>query len=425
MMLRLLRKWMAREGVRAWRDPERYEREKKIARDGDTRARIDLAADSRTHQEILFYLATHDKDPAVRRAVAANVSTPVHASQMLAMDKSEDVRLLLAGRLVALLPELSQDKQSQLYAYCVQALGTLALDEVLKIRKALSTALQDHAHAPPKVASQLAKDVEREVAEPILRYCAALSDEDFLEILRDHPASWAVQAVAGRKIVSEKVSRAVIKTNDRPAGVILLGNVGAEVTRQLLAEIVEKAREYPEWQKPMAMHRNLPAAVAQDLAAFADASVRDILLKREDFDEKTVEGIAEVFRRRLEYASDEERSVESPADRVKGLAKRRKLNEDAVSDALAMRDRDFVVAALAHMVKTDVKNVERIFAMKAPKPIVALCWRAGLSMRFALRLQQEMGQVPHMDLLYPRGGSDYPLSEREMVVQLDFLGFKA
>jgi hypothetical protein len=63
--------------------------------------------------------------------------------------------------------------------------------------------------------------------------------------------------------------------------------------------------------------------------------------------------------------------------------------------------------------------------MKAPKPIVALCWRAGLSMRFALRLQQEMAQIPHLDLIYPRGGTDYPLSEREMTVQLDFLGLKS
>jgi uncharacterized protein (DUF2336 family) len=406
------------------RDPQRYEAEKTIARGDDVRARINLAGDSRTHQEILYYLATHDPDPAVRRAVATNVATPVQAATALALDKSEDVRLLLAGRLVALLPELSQDKQSQLYAYCVQALGTLALDEVLKIRKALSTALQDHAHAPPKVAGQLARDVEREVSEPILRYCAALSDEDLLDILKGHPASWAVQAIAGRKSVSEKVSRAVIKANDRPAGVILLSNTGAAVTRELLTEIVAAARNYPEWQKPMALHRNLPVSVAQELAAFADASVRDILLKREDFDEKTVEGIAEVFRRRLDYAIDEERSVETPAQRVKRLVKQKKLNEDAISDALAMRDRDFVFAALAHMAKTSAPDIQRIIAMKAPKPIVALCWHTGLSMRLALRLQQEVAQVPYKELLYPRGGTEYPLSEKEMLWQLDFLGLK-
>lgn len=405
-------------------DRQRYETEKAIARTGDVRARITLASDSRTHQEILYYLATHDTDPMVRQAVATNRSTPVQAAVALAVDKNDDVRLILAGRMVALLPELSKDKHSQLYAYCVQALGTLALDEVLKIRKALSTALKDHAHAPPKVAGQLARDVEREVSEPILRYCAALSDEDLLEILKDHPASWAVQAIAGRQMVSENVSRAVIRTNDRPAGVILLSNAGAQVTRELLAEIVDAARHYPEWQKPMALHRNLPVSVAKDLAAYADASVRDILLKRDDFDEQTVEGIAEVFRRRMDYAMDEERSTETPAQRVKRLVKQKKLNEDAISDAVAMRDNDFVYAALAHMAGTSAPDIQRIIAMKAPKPIVSLCWGTGLSMRMALRLQQEMAQIPYKELLYPRGGTEFPLTEKEMSWQLDFLGLK-
>jgi uncharacterized protein (DUF2336 family) len=414
-----------RPRIRQKRDPVRYEQEKQIARSTDTRARINLAGDSRTHQEILYYLATHDPDPAVRRAVATNVATPVQAAAALASDKNADVRLLLAGRLVSLLPELSQDKQTQLYAYCVQALGTLALDEVLKIRKALSTALQDHAHTPPKVAGQLARDVEREVSEPILRYCAALSDEDLLDILKGHPASWAVQAIAGRKTVSAKVSRAVIRTKDRPAGVLLLTNKGAEVTKDLLTEIVASAHRFPEWQKPMALHRNLPAEVARELASYADASVRDILMKREDFDEKTVEGIAAVFSRRLAFADAEARTDESPAQRVKRLAKKKMLTEDIVSDALAMRDRDFVFAALAHMAQSDAKNIERIFAMKAPKPIVALCWRTGLSMRLALRMQQDLGQVPAPELLYPRGGLDYPLTEADMIWQLEFLGLKA
>lgn len=404
------------------RDPQRYEEEKKIAQSDDVGARLNLAGDSRTHQEILYYLATHDPHPGVRRAVASNVATPVQAGKALAADKNEDVRLAIAARLVTLLPELSRDKHSQLYAYCVQALGTLALDEVLKIRKALSTALQDHAHAPPKVAGQLARDVEREVSEPILRFCAALADEDLLDILRDHPASWAVQAIAGRKSVSAWVSRAVIKTEDRPAGAILLSNIGADVTQDLLVEIVEHARNFPEWQKPMALHRNLPVSVAQQLASFADASVRDILLKREDFDEKTIEDISEVFRRRLDFADEEARTDETPAQRVKRLVKKRMLTEAYISDALAMRDREFVYHAMAHLAKTDAAHIERIFAMKTPKPIIALCWKAGISMRLALRMQQELGQVPVKDLMYARGGTDYPLTNDEMVWQLEFLG---
>lgn len=406
------------------REPDRYEAEKKVAQAGDVKARVNLAGDSRTHQEILFYLATHDPDPAVRRAVATNVATPVQAGRALALDKDTDVKLLLAGRMVALLPELSHDRHSQLYAYCVQTLGTLALDEVLKVRRALATALQDHAQTPPKVAAQLARDVEREVGEPILRFCVALSDDDMLDILKDHPASWAVQAIAARPKVSAKLSRAIVKTEDRPAGAILLSNAGADVTPELLAEIVDKARHYPEWQKPMALHRNLPAETASVLASFADASIRDILLKREDFDEKTVEGISEVFRRRMDFVNEEERSTDSPAQRVKKLAKADKLTPDVVADALALRDRPFVYAALAHLARTDAATVERIFAMRAPKPIVALCWRTGMPMRLALKMQQELGQVQVKDLMYPRGGTEYPVSEGEMARQLEFLGLK-
>ena len=43
-----------------------------------------------------------------------------------------------------------------------------------------------------RLAGLLARDVERDVSEPILRFCAALSDRDLLDILKSHPASWVV-----------------------------------------------------------------------------------------------------------------------------------------------------------------------------------------------------------------------------------------
>lgn len=426
MMLHFLKKLLPRRTPRfpAQRDPARYENEKRMARSPDPQTRLNLATNTHTHQEILYYLAAHDPDPAVRSAVANNRTTPVQAAAILAHDKDEDVRLILAGRLVHLLPELSVDRHSQLYAYCVQALATLALDEVLKIRKALSTALQDHAHTPPKIAGQLARDVEREVSEPILRYCAALADADLLAIIKDHPASWAIEAIAQRQSVSPAISSAVIKTKNRPAGVLLLNNTGASFTRETLAEIVASAAEFPEWQKPAALNLNLPSDLAQQLATIADASVRDILLKREDFDEQTVADIAAIFRRRMAFATAE-KHIPSAYERIEALINNNALNEDAIADALAMRDRAFVFAALAFLAQTTPTEVERVFALKAPKPIVALCWRARLPMRLALRLQQDLGQIPPKELLYPRDGVDYPLTAEEMKWQLDFLGLQA
>ncbi len=406
------------------RDPIRYEKEKVIAQSSNTRKRLALAKNPETHQEILFYLAKEDPDPAVRLAVARNESTPVQASPLIAADGSEDVRMALARRLVTLLPELGKETHSQLYAFAVQAFATLALDEVLKIRIALSSALKDQAMAPPAVVGQLAKDVEREVSEPILRYCVVLSDEILLDILSAHPESWKVQAIAGRPAVSGAVSRAVIDADDMPAGKILLKNTGADIGEGLLQDIVEKARVYSDWQGPIAMRKTLPPSVARTLAEFADASVRDVLLERADFDQQTIDDIAGVMKRRLAFAGATIPG-ETVGDRVMRLEKKGHLNEESIADALGMRDKEFVTLALARLARAAPDTVEGVFRMRKARPVVALCWKAGLSMRLALRLQQEMAQVPPKDLMYPRDGTDYPLTDEELRWQLEFLGFKA
>jgi len=405
------------------RNKARYEEEKKISHSGDKEQRLKLAESSKTHQEILFYLAVHDKDPEVRMAVACNISTPVQASVALAMDTSVDVRFALAQRLVRLLPELEVSQQSQIYAVAVQALGALALDEVLKIRIALSSTLKDYAHTPPKIAAQLARDLEREVSEPILRFCMALADEDLLDILKNSPAAWALQAVASRKNLSEMISHAIIESDNREAGVALLNNAGAAIGVRTLERIIDRARDYTEWQKPAALNKSLPGYMANKLAEFADASVRDILIKRTDFDQTTIDNIAAVFTRRLSYADDV--AQEPPVDRARRMYKEGALTDEVMIDAMAMRDQDFVYAAIALKAGTSVDMVSKVFALKAPKPIVALCWKAELSMRTAFELQKNIGQVPPKELLYPRGGTDYPLSEEEILWQLDFLGLKA
>lgn len=406
------------------RDKRRYAFEVQQAQSQNISQRMSLACNTKTHQEILYYLAQKDPDPKVRRAVAENVATPLHASTILASDADTDVRMALAGRLVDLLPDLSHDKHSQLYAFVVQGLATLALDEVLKIRKALSSTLKDHAHTPPKIAGQLARDIEREVAEPILRFCAALTDDDLVDILKEHPSSWAVEAIARRPGVSEPVSQAVIDTGNIPAGALLLQNQDAQISKALLEFIVERARQLPEWHAPIAMRRNLPPEMAKVLAEYVDDSVRKILLKRGDFNEKMSDEIATVVRRRLDFADALEQAGETASMRVAQLAAEGKLNEEAISDALAMRDKDFVIAALAHLIGVKAEDIGKVFDMKAPKAIIAVSWKAGLSMRLGLALQKDLGHVQPKELLYPRNGSDYPLSEEDLKWQLDFLGIK-
>lgn len=405
------------------RDAVRYGEERSRAESGTKSERLSLAKNTDTHREILYYLAEHDPDPKVRRALVQNAALPIQASGALAADENVDIRLALAERLIKLLPELSKDKHSELYAYAVQALGTLALDEVLKIRLALTSALKDYAYTPPKIAGQLARDVERKVSEPILKFCAALADEDLLEIISKHPASWAVQAIAGRSKVSESVSSAIIKSDDIPAGRMLIENEGAALSKELLMEIVDKARTKTEWQKPTALRKNLPREVALSMLAFVDDHIKSLLSGREDFDDETRAEIASVAKRRASFTNEHPREDgENALQHVKRLAKAKKLDEDLITDAMAMREHEFVIAALAHLSKSDEVSVNKIMEMRSAKSILSLCWHCKLSMRFAFRVEQEMAHLQKDELIYPKDGTDYPLPDADMKWQLEFLG---
>ncbi|MES2728636.1 MAG: DUF2336 domain-containing protein [Pseudomonadota bacterium] len=400
--------------------PHTYDQARAKAQSPATKDRLKLARSADTHPEILYYLAEHDTDPRVRRAVTQNDALPLQAAPILAGDPDNDVRLYLVQKLCRLLPELDADHQAQLYAFVVQSLGQLALDEVLKIRVALASSLKDAANAPPRIAGQLARDIAQDVAEPILRHCLALEDTDILAILESHPADWAVAAIAGRPHVSEILSKAVIDVQDERSGAILLSNQGADLTPSVFQHIIEKAKAFPSWHQALATHAALPRAMAVSLARIVDDSVRTLLCDRPDMDMETIAEVASMTRRRMDLATGAD-DARTPAQKLQALLAQGEVGDDALGDVIGIRDRDLAIMILAYLAKTTPETVTRILDMRAPKPIIALCWKAKLSMRTALLVQKDMAGLGGKDIMLPRGGTDYPLSQGDLQWQIDFL----
>lgn len=400
--------------------PVDYAQARQLAQSENVRDRLHLARAPQTHPEILYYLAEKDTDARVRRAAAENTALPLQATPILAQDRDVDVRLVLVQKLCALLPHLDIDQQAQLYGFVVQALGTLALDEVLKIRVALASAIKDVAQAPPSVAGQLARDVARDVSEPILQHCLALTDSDILDILKAHPAEWAVRAIAGRAKLSEAVTLAVSEVADMEAGTTLIENNNAAFTPTVFQRIIARARDFPAWHKPLALRPALPADMALALAQIVDETVGALLRARPDFDADTVAEITAITRRRLDL-TDAVEKTQSAAEKLAALLAQGPVGDAALCDAIGIRERDLAILILAHLAETDAAMVQRILDMRAPKPIIALCWKAQLSMRTALVVQKDLAGLAGKDVLLPRGGTDYPLSRDELRWQIDFL----
>lgn len=400
-----------------------YEAQKRKLGSGDHAQLLALAQSEKTNPEILYLLAS-DKNDDVRRAVAQNKATPVHAAALMAKDADENVRLKLAARLVTLLPALDADRHGQLYAFAVQAMGVLTQDEVVQVRKALSSALKDYAKAPPDVVNRLARDVEREVAEPILRFCVALEDDQLLEIIGSHPAPWVIGAIAARAHVSENVSTVIVDSQDAAAVSILLKNATCVISVQKLNEIIERAREYPDWHRPIALRRELSLELANRLAGFVDKTVLEVLEKRSDFDAATRQGIADMVKRRLEFMR-EDTQTENAAARVERYVREKRLTAEVLGDAIAWHDTEFAILALAYMAAIHPQIVRRMIEAKKPRPVVALCRKAGLAMRVAVDAQRLLAKVPQSEILYAKDGTDYPLSDADITWQLEFFGVHA
>lgn len=382
-----------------------YETAKVLAVNPDPSVRAGLAARPDTRPELLYYMAD-DNDPSVRLAVAGNAATPVRASARLARDPNADVRAVLAAKLARSLPHLTAQEHAALHELAVNALTMLAADQAVRVRAALASAIKDVDCAPPKLVATLARDVAREVAEPVLRTCALLSDEDLLSIIAAHPGPWVLEAIARRPNVSAAVADAVRAEQEPEAGTAVLTSGPAAAA---------------PWEG--GTRGALPPEITAKLTDFVEEGMREALAGSGAFDPETGTEIADVARRRLDFARGYG-SGERPAARAARLFAAGELDEEVVWDAISWGDRDFVRAALALLAKLPPELVQRILDTQSAKAITALAWRAGLSMRGARLLQHKAAGIHPKRLLNARHGTDYPLGEEEMRFQLGLFGIE-
>lgn len=382
----------------------RYADAKRLASDRDPAVRARLAADPAAPPEVLFFLAA-DPDDTVRTAVAANPEAPALASDILVVDPRNEVRVALARRLSALLPDVDPRSQEKLHAVTVAALERLALDQLAVVREILADALKDLAQVPEGLAATLARDVQRAVAEPMLRFCAALPDKLLCEIVNSDPASWRVEAVSDRRVVSSTVVDAIVATGNEAATDRLIRNAGAQFSQETLFGLASGADRRVARQEAIAVRPNLPVDVAQRLAAFAEKSVLLLLSERKDLAPDLTEEVGRALRRELEGATGSARAGR--------LYEAGALDDARIAEAMDADDQEFLLTALSLRAEMPESLCARVLASEDATVVTALSRRAGLSMSLCQRLQLEFGGIPPSRVLRPRQGGEYPITDVE------------
>ncbi|MGH6893506.1 MAG: DUF2336 domain-containing protein [Dongiaceae bacterium] len=389
-----------------------YEKAKQLAADPDARVRRSVAERPDVRPEILFYLAD-DAEPQVRGAVAENRATPRQADLLLTTDVDVAVRERLAAKVGAMAPDLAKEDREHIRAISDKVIEALARDQAVKVRQIVAEALKDAVHAPVAVIRKLARDIESQVAGPVLEHSPLLSDEDLLEIISAGPIKGALRAIAKRRHLAGAVSEAVAVTalaDPAEANTVrkLLENQSAQIREDTLDRILDQATKVPVWHEPLVQRPRLPMKAVRRLAEFVGRSLLEALQKRPDLDAATARDVAKLVQRRLEA---EGAAADAPP-----------VGEEAIAAAIGAGKREAVAAALARDAKLPATTVSSILASKSAKAVTALAWRAKLPMRQALQLQLRVAHIPPTAALNPRGGTDYPLTPAEMEWQLGLFG---
>lgn len=410
-----------------------YEKAREIAATGNDEERRKLAEHEDLEPEILYYFAT-DKSPDVRKAVAVNRGTPLQADRILAEDTDEDVRAELATKIGRLVPELDAKENARLAEMVIEILEILARDELPRVRSIIAEEIKNADNVPKSLVRQLAEDLEDIVAAPILEYSPLLNQADLLELLARGMRTRRAIAIAKRRDLDAVVSDALVAKNDLHTIGALVANKSAKISVKAFDVIAEKAEMNKDWHNAMVYRDDLPLRTVLRIASFVSAALMEALIARNQSSKDHVEGLRKVVRDRIERgdlpgidavlpsaaaAQDTGTNAEGAvSDAVEQRVKKDReagvLTEAHLNRQIAKNDAEYVKAALIELSALPSKAVNQMLGTKAAKAVVAIAWKAGLSMDTAIRLQRDFAKVKRDDILRAGADGGYPLSEADL-----------
>jgi uncharacterized protein (DUF2336 family) len=406
--------------------PDDYEEAKRLARSGETADRASVAARAGMAPEILYYLAA-DKASPVRRAVAANESTPPQANALLAGDADEQVRVALARKIAALSPSLDQNEQDRLARLTWETLARLVNDTAVEVRAAIADVVQAMPDAPRALITRLARDTELPVAGPVLQFSPLLTTEDLLSLVADPPGPGTVTAIARRPHLNAQVSDAIAQSASAAAITQLLANQSAQIRESTLDALIARAPAHVEWHEPLVQRPKLSAAAARKLADIVAEHLVMRLSERPDMDPATAAFLRQQVVKQVAWTaaptahpSDEPGAAKALSEAA-ALADHGELTEDRLLMSAALGETRAVAAMIARAASVPLAVVERAAALRSAKGLIALCWQAGFSMRSAVVVQALLGRLPPSAAITSVPGRPWPLSEDEMRWQVAFL----
>ena len=194
----------------------------------------------------------------------------------LTKENSDDGRQKLLHEVTDMFMQSPGTLSEREIAYFGEIMGGMINQVEAMVRQHLSETISNVSNAPRDLILSLAND-EVEVALPVLQNSEVLQDDDLVEIVEKHSQEH-LNAIAQRAMVGETITDALVKKgNDTVLGT-LVGNNGAQFSRNGMETAVERTKDNDELNLTLVMRKDVPADLAQDMFWRVSSAMREKIL---------------------------------------------------------------------------------------------------------------------------------------------------
>lgn len=307
--------------------------------------------------------------------LSAEHQLSVEDVRKLLSDPSTDNRAFTAQKVAAAFAAGSLGERERVLAE--EIFRIMARDVELKVREALSRSIRLSPDLPHDVAVALANDIAA-VALPVIEASSVLTDDDLLTIIQSKPAEYQV-AVAGRAVVSERISDALVDTRNEDVVARLVANEGARLTEQAMTRVLDDFGHVKRISNPMAERSVLPLTIAERLVTLVSEKIRDHLVTHHDLSPDVAMDLLLDSRERatLNLLGG---TADAPDvfELVDQLHANGRLTPTIVMRALCMGDLSFFEVAMAKLAEIPVVNAHQLIHDRGGKGLERLFKRCGL-----------------------------------------------
>lgn len=302
------------------------------------------------------------RDPGDRERLLSGIIELCEASETVGAPTDPDIQRLLDSIFMTLVVEAERD-----------------------IRQRLAERLADAAWAPSALINILALD-EIEIARPIIARSPVLQDHDLIRLLVQATLEHQIE-VARRPRLAASVVEAILARGEPAVLTALANNDSAELSKEGLRRLVERAREVVALRSPLARHPRLSTDLAEQLYLWVGRALRDALTARFHLDPETMASAVDEALRAAHNGEDpaDDGVVESEEEReemerslVEKLDAAGQLRPGYLLRVLREGRLPLFVMALARLGSFEPPQIRRAIDSNRPELLALACSAVGI-----------------------------------------------